>query len=262
MKRKISVLTIAVILTLILFGISTYLQRKLINYEPTMKCYVASADIEEHEKVSMEKMKLLDVPIAMVMNMKIVQEKEDLNDLYAKSKVYAGQILVKNQFDTRESLSIFEGEEGKEKIAIRIKAAENGVSYRIKENSKVNVYATLRTEYSNNIFPNSARQYIGSENDGYCNMKILDNVRVIGVFDNVGMQVDGNTEEYTPDTIMVSVTPEEARDINLIRDVAVFSITELEEVHPAFSEPEVEEQAEVENEVIAEEALTNESVSD
>lgn len=228
MKKKISILTIAIILTVVLFGISTYLQRKLIDYQPTMKCYVALCNIDEDEKITPEKMKLIDIPITLVMNMRIIQNIEDINGLYARSKVFAGQILVKDQFDTRENLSIFEGESGKEKIAIKIKSPENSVSYKIKEKSKINVYATIRTEYSNNIFQDAVRQYIGDENDGYCSFKILDNVNVIGIFDNAGIPVAGNNEDYTPDTVMISVTENEARDINLIRDIATFNITEIE----------------------------------
>ena len=65
MKKKISVLTIAIILTLILFGISTYMQKKLINYEPTVKCYVAINDIEETEKITPDKIKEISIPIKL-----------------------------------------------------------------------------------------------------------------------------------------------------------------------------------------------------
>ncbi len=229
MKRKISILTIAVILTVILFGVSTYMQRKLINYEPETKCYVAKNDIERYEKIEEDMLKQVNIPMNLVMNMKIIQNIEDIEGMYAESKIYAGQILVKNQLGTKEDLSIFEGEKDKEKIAIKIKSAENGVSYRIKERSLVNVYATLRTEYTNNVFADKTRQYIGDNDDGYCTIKILNNVRVIGVFDNNGLQINDRTEELIPDTIMISVSHDEARDINLIRDIASFNVTELEE---------------------------------
>lgn len=228
MKNKISILTIAIILTVILFLISTYLQRKLINYEPTMKCYVAIQDIEEYEKMSPEKMQEVDIPIQVTMNMRVVQDPEDVDGLYASSKIYSGQILVKNQFASKEKLSIYEGELGKEKIAIKIKNAENGVSYGIREKSIINVYATLRTEYSNNVFPEANRQFIGSETDGFCVIKVLENVKVIGVFDSQGYEVEKDNQDSMPDTVMVCVMPSEARDINLIRDIATFNITELE----------------------------------
>lgn len=229
MRRKISMLTIAIVLTVILFSVSTYLQRKLINYEPVTKCYVAKENIERYEKVEKEIFKEIQIPITIVMNMKIIQNLDDIENLYAENKVYAGQILVKEQFKTSEELSLFEGEKGKEKIAIKIKSAENGVSYRIKERSIINVYATLRTEYANNVFPERDRQLVGGGDDGYSAIKILDSVRVIGVFDNNGLEITERTEELIPDTVMISVTHDEARDINLIRDLATFNITELEE---------------------------------
>ena len=227
MKNKISVLTIAIILTVILFSISTYLQKRIINYEPTIKCYVACQNIGDGEKMSLEKMKQVEIPIPLVMDMKIIQEQNDIENMYSNGTIYAGQILVKDQFDTKENLSIFEAEEGKEKISIKIKSAENGVSYRIKEKSVVNIYATMRTEYANNVFENAERRYIGSDGDGYCSMKVLSGVKVIGVFDSNGTQIQGTIEEYTPDTIMICVSSQDATDINLIRDVATFNITEM-----------------------------------
>lgn len=229
MKRKVSILTIAIVLTIILFSISTYLQRKLINYEPVTKCYVAKENIEQYKKVEKEMFKEVQIPIAIVMNMKIIQNVDDIENLYTENKIYAGQVVVKDQFKTNEELSLFEGESGKEKIAIKIKSSENGVSYRIKERSLINVYATLRTEYANNVFSERDRQSVGVNEEGYSTIKILDKVRIIGVFDNNGIEIKARSEELIPDTIMVSVTPEEARDINLIRELATFNLTELEE---------------------------------
>ena len=40
MKRKISILSLSIVLTIILFATSTYMQRKLISYEPKTKCFI------------------------------------------------------------------------------------------------------------------------------------------------------------------------------------------------------------------------------
>ena len=66
MKFKINTLIITVILTIIVFGISTYMQKKLINYEATISCLILSEDIYENEMVSKDKFKLANIPISVV----------------------------------------------------------------------------------------------------------------------------------------------------------------------------------------------------
>ena len=132
MKFKINTLIITVILTIIVFGISTYMQKKLINYEATISCLILSEDIYENEMVSKDKFKLANIPISVVATQKIVTDFSEIENLYAKDNIKKGQIAVRSQFDTKENLSIYEVEVGKEKISIKVKSAENGVSYKIK----------------------------------------------------------------------------------------------------------------------------------
>ena len=44
--------------------------------------------------------------------------------LYLKDKIYKGQILLSSQFDSKENLMIYNAEEGKEKISIKIKSPD------------------------------------------------------------------------------------------------------------------------------------------
>ena len=118
---------------------------------------------------------------------------------------------------------------GKEKIAIKIKSAENGVAYNIRENSRVNVYATLRNEYANQVLDNLERYSIGNADDGYSIITLLEDSKVLGVFNIDGQPIENVFDEEIPDTILVAVTPEQARQINLIRDIATFNVTALGE---------------------------------
>ena len=131
---------------------------------------------------------------------------------------------MKEQFDTKENLSIFEVEHGKEKISIKIAAAENGLSYAIKPYAKINVYVTIRSEYAKNFAGTKERLTGGDDYDGYTVIKILDCVEVLGVFNIDGIEVESYADGNI-DSIMIAVTPEEAKEINLIRDIATFSIT-------------------------------------
>ena len=228
MKFKINTLIITVILTIIVFGISTYMQKKLINYEATISCLILSEDIYENEMVSKDKFKLANIPISVVATQKIVTDFSEIENLYAKDNIKKGQIAVRSQFDTKENLSIYEAEIGKEKISIKVKSAENGVSYKIKENSYINVYATLRNELATNFLIQNDRLSIGNEEDGYTVIKILNDVKVLGVFNVDGIEIN-QSEGENIDSVLVSVTEEEAKQINLIREIANFNITGITE---------------------------------
>ena len=228
MKFRINTLIVTVILTIIVFCISTYMQKKLINYEATISCLILSEDIYANELVSKEKFKLANIPISVVATQKIVTDFSEIENLYAKDNILKGQIAVRSQFDTKENLSIYEAEKGKEKISIKVKSAENGVSYKIKENSYINVYATLRSDLATNFLSQNDRLSIGNEEEGYTVIKILNNVKVLGIFNVDGIEIN-QSEETNIDSVLVSVTSEEAKQINLIREIANFNITGITE---------------------------------
>ena len=129
MKFKINTLIITVILTIIVFGISTYMQKKLINYEATISCLILSEDIYENEMVSKDKFKLANIPISVVATQKIVTDFSEIENLYAKDNIKKGQIAVRSQFDTKENLSIYEVEVGKEKISIKVKSKQRATRF-------------------------------------------------------------------------------------------------------------------------------------
>ena len=236
MKNKINILAISIVLTIIVYGISIYMQKKLVQYVPTVKCLIVTDNIEAYSQIDNSQIKEVDMPAEIVGTTRVVKSVDDVDELYLKEKIYSGQILIKNQFDTKENLSIYQADEGKEKIAIKIKASENGVSYNIRENTRVNVYATLRTEYANQALNNLEKYYVGTEEDGYCIVTLLEDTKVLGVFNIDGQPIENVFDEETPDTILIAVAPEQARQINLIRDIAVFNITALGENKEAINE--------------------------
>lgn len=224
MKKNLKLLIVTTIITIIIFVFSIYLQRMIIDYEPTVKCLVATKTVDEFSKITKDDIKVVDIPISLIATVKYVSDISEVSDLYLRDKLYCGQIVMLNQFDTEENLSIYKAEVGKEKVSIKIRSSENAVSYNIRKNSFVNVYATLRSEYVNEFFADLDKQFIGEDYDGYCIVKILDNAKVLGVFDVDGFSIDG---DGVVDTVMFAVEPENAKRINLIRDVATFNITVL-----------------------------------
>lgn len=227
MNKKVSLLFLSIVLAIIIFSASTYFQKQLVNYIPTMKCLVASNNIEEYSQLSDTDFVVVDMPLEIVSNLRIATKFDDISDLYLKSNLYKGQLILLDQFDTGDNLTIIRGEEGKEKIAIKIKSSENGVSYILKRGSNINVYATINNEYANSkVFEDYEKTSAGSNDYGYTTIKILNEVKILGCFDENGEEVEKMPEKNI-DTILVSVTSDEAYKINLIRDFAVFTITEL-----------------------------------
>ena len=225
-KKKIILLAITFILTIIVFTISTYLQKQLIDYEPTIECLVLNQDIMANQKISEEMFQIKEIPISIVNTILVVRKYDEIDGLYAKDNIMKSQIAIKTQFDTKENLSIYEVENGKEKISLKILSPENGLSYAIKPNSKIAVYATFRSDYAKDFSKNKDRLTIGNEYDGYSVVKIIDEVQVLGTFNIDGIEVN-SYEDGNIDTIMIPVSPEDAKEINLLREIATFSITGL-----------------------------------
>ena len=176
MKNKFNLLGLTAIITIIVFAISTYLQKQIVDYEPTISCLAFKENVEANSKLSEDMFTSVDMPISFLSTTKVVQNFSEIDALYLKDNVYKSQIAVREQFDTKENLYIYEVEPGNEKVSIKIQSAEYGVSYSLKENSFINVYATLKNEYANTFLIDNERLTIGDEFDGYTIIKILDSV--------------------------------------------------------------------------------------
>ena len=228
MKNKIILYIGTIILTIILFSFSTYTQKKLVNYEPKIECLFVRENIKANERLTEEMFYKDDIDLSLVANIKIVRNFSEIDNLYAKDNIYKGQIALAEQFDTKENLSVYEFEMGKEKISIKIKSAENGVSYLLKNNSLINVYVTLRADLASGFLNSKEKLTIGNVDDGYTVIKLLEKVRILEAFDIDGTKIE-DSESNIIDTVIIAVTPEEAKIINLLRELGNFNIVEINE---------------------------------
>lgn len=225
-RRKLSIWAVTFVVSVIIFIISTHMQKELINYEPQINCLVLNQNIIANQKISKDMFVLKTIPASLVNSVSIVTSYDDIEGLYAKDNILKSQIAMKNQFDTKENLSIYEVEEGKEKISIKIANPENGLSYAIKQNSKISLYATFRSDYAKNFSVTKERLTVGDEYDGYTVIKLIDSVQVLGAFNVDGIEVK-SYEDGNIDSIMIAVTTEDAKEINLLREIATFNVTGL-----------------------------------
>ena len=84
-KKKIILLAITFILTIIVFTISTYLQKQLIDYEPTIECLVLNQDIMANQKISEEMFQIKEIPISIVNTILVVRKYDEIDGLYDSS---------------------------------------------------------------------------------------------------------------------------------------------------------------------------------
>ena len=224
MKNKINILFVTTILTIIVFLVSTNVQKKLINYEAKVSCLVTVADIYQNQKLQKDMFEIKEIPISLVTNMAIVTDFSELENLYAKTDICKGQIAFKKQFDSQEKLAIFEVQKGKEKISIKIETPENGLSYAIRKNSLINLYVTIKNSYAEKFLMENERLKIGDDYDGYTVIKLLDSTKVLGTFNIDGLEIE-SAQDGIIDSIMIAVDSNIAKQISLLRDIGTFNIT-------------------------------------
>jgi hypothetical protein len=217
--KKISIIGISLSISIILFFTLIWIERRVINYEPKVKVLIALEDIEENELLKESMFKTFEVPLSLSLNADMNLNLEKIQGKFSRGKIYKGQILLKADIGEKEELRIIELPQGREKIAIKIKNPENGISYQIKPKDKVNVYFTGKY--------GGVRDVIGdkllSDNTIYT-FKILENEEVLGVFDEKGASI--NLSEFSKiDTVMFGVIPDKAKLINNLRSQGVFDIT-------------------------------------
>lgn len=225
MKKKISLFSITILLTIIIYSIAIYTQKKMIDYEPTVTCLVLTKQVGKITQINKENIKTVEYPVSLVSDYRLIQSYEEIQSLYTKGEIYAGQVLIKEQFDTKENLGVYKEEEGKEKIAIKIKDAENAVSYQIREGDRVNLYCTIRSSYLGSFLLEKEHISTGEELDGYSVIRVLEDTEILGIFDQNGIVIAKASESRTMNNIMIAVTKEEAKQINLLREIGTFHVT-------------------------------------
>ena len=98
----------------------------------------------------------------------------------------------------------------------------------LKNNSLINVYVTLRADLASGFLNSKEKLTIGNVDDGYTVIKLLEKVRILEAFDIDGTKIE-DSESNIIDTVIIAVTPEEAKIINLLRELGNFNIVEINE---------------------------------
>lgn len=223
-------LFLSAILTIVIFIITTAAQRIFVHYEPTVKVACAAQDIPVNKLLDAYMFNIIDVPLNMVMNLKVIRNPEDVRNHYSLEPIHKGEILRYEAIAEKGEIKIIPVETGKEKVSVKLKAPENAISYQVRTGDFVRLYFTGRYEDLKNI--TAVREYYTSgekdiAGDKLCTVKLLEKAVIMGAFDNNGAALGDYTRREKVDTVIFAVSPQEAMIINNCKGQGTFDITGL-----------------------------------
>lgn len=223
--KKINVLVISISGAVILFVILTVLQGKIVKRETTMIVYMANTDVSRDTAIEENAFKEVEVPAYLVADGGAVTNSKDLIGKYAKEPINKGQIIFKQDIAKKSELKIIEAEAGLERIAVKIKNAENAVAYQIKPQDRVHLYFTGKS----NVIDSALEGYGISvkknlPDNALKTEKIISDIEILGIYDEMGRGSD-NSEFSGVDTIVIAVDSSKSELINNLRTQGTFDIT-------------------------------------
>lgn len=223
--KKINLLIISGGSSIILFALLTVLQGKLINQEDKITAYVSNVDVLRDSEIKEEMYKEIKIPVSLAFDSKIITSSKELNGKYAKESLNKGQIIFKQDIGDKDELKIIEAEAGLERIAVKIKAAENAVAYQVKPKDRVHLYFTGKSNIIKNVFSKYGMDfYKDAEDNSLQSKKIIPDVEILGIYDELGREYE-NSEFSKLDTIVIAVDAKKAEMINNLRNQGTFDIT-------------------------------------
>jgi len=223
--KKINLYLISGILSIVLFLVLTLIQWKIVNNTKFQTVFIAACDIKGEEQITNTNIKSVKVPEKLIVGTKAVLDKKELNDKYAITDIFKGEIIFSGNLESKDKLKIIEVDSGLERISINIEKPENAVSYQLKSKDRIHLYFTGRTDVVRDSFKRYGLNLETVEDDNSMQtVKLIENVEILGIYDEFGLNCEEN-DAKTPDTIVLGVSAKEAEIINNLREQGTFCIT-------------------------------------
>jgi hypothetical protein len=225
-KRNIYI----IIFSIFTYLLVTFLYNKFILNDKFIEICVLNKDFKRGDKISEDSIFLLKVNIENK-NIQYLSKEEVIGKIL-KNDFCQGQLLTKDLIEDKSTY--INPSDGKEIVTIPIKNAYDIVSYRIEKGSIVNIYYTGKASQLNNFINSSNLENITSSgtSDSYTTIKILENVKIIDIFDKYGNSIkidksDTKNKDFQIDAIMVETTKEKVMKISNIKNYGTFNISIL-----------------------------------
>lgn len=222
--RKRNITIISAILALLLFFMLTIIQNKIVNNEPKTAVIMAKSDIKKDEKLSSDMFYEAYVPITAILNSSIVNSIVEIDGKFARENINRGQIVFCQDIGTAEELKILEAPYGFEKISLKIKSPDNGVSYQIKPKDKINIYFSGRYGGIKETIEEFNLTRINKSDNAMYTTCLLRDTEIIGIYDENGRSIE-NDNFSGLDTIIIATDSNIARLINNLRGQGTFDLT-------------------------------------
>ncbi len=166
-------------------------------------------DVYKGEKITKEDYKVIKV---VGQNYLSNQSNVDVRSKVAKENLEEGKILNSNDLVNEKDFEI--SDEKYEYVSIEIKDISDGAAYQLAKGQNINVYFTSRDVI--------AGQNIQNVVSNTKTIKVLENKKIIGLYDSVGREV-ATGDVFN--AILLRVSSEEAITLSNIKDEGEFNVT-------------------------------------
>ncbi len=194
--------------------------------------YVLKSDISKGQEINLK-----DVECLKIYNTNTLSNifSIDINKIIgkvAKNDLKEGQLIKDNLVIEKEAYLKSSNE--KELVSIKVSNPEDVASFQIDKDSIINIYYTGKTSQVQNFLKSTQLENLSSssEIDGYTTIKLLNEVKVINVFDKFGNKLKDKkevssleNESSLVDTVMLDVEKSNVININNLKKYGDFSIT-------------------------------------
>lgn len=219
--KRMNILIISGISAVVLFIILTVAQNRLIQTENTQAVFVSNVDVLRDTEIMKSDYSKVYVPASLVINTKAVTNINDLEGKHARDSINKGQIIFKQDIATKDELKLIDVQDGLERIAIKLKAPDNAVSYQVKPKDRIHLYFTGKQS----VIQSNLKKNESEKNDNSIQtLKIIEDTEILGIYDEMGRSYE-NAEFTKLDTILIAVSPKDAEIINNLRNQGTFDIT-------------------------------------
>ena len=223
MKRR-NITIISIIIAIILFLVLTFIQNKIVNNEPKTMVIIANSDIKKDEKLSKNMFSEAYIPVTVSLSSNNIGSLNEIEGKFARENINKGQIIFFQDIGTAEELKILEAPHGFEKIAVKIKSADNGISYQIKPKDRIHLYFSGRYGAIKETIEEFNMMNVNKSDNSMYTTCLLRDTEIIGIYDEKGRSVED--ENFSGlDTIVIATDSNMARLISNLRSQGSFDLT-------------------------------------
>lgn len=209
------------IMSIIIYLFLTYIYNKLIVNSNMESCYILKEDLKKGQEIKEEFLLKVNIEKGIIKN---VVNIDTINNKILNCDLKKGQVLLNDYCIGNDN---YTPSIENEIICLKIECPEDFVSYQIGKDSIVNIYYTGNADMANNIITDMNLSNVKNDKEtGYISIKMLENIRIIDVFDRYGNSIEEVKENKSEiNSIMIEVKSELVNKINNLKNYGKFSLS-------------------------------------